>query len=100
MPLAGSFGVGLRCLTQILPGTAPVGMGKGLLSSIEETLDDGVRAMIRMEEQDQEGARAVKRLLKARRDGVVHGEGGRESGPLAQGTQVVCRTLLKAAERV
>lgn len=110
VPLAGSVGFGLRCLTQLVPGTAPV--AKGVLGSIEAAMDDGVRALIQMEQQ-QEGAAAtaaaVKGLLKARRDGVAAaagGEGGEGEAvgvggnPLAQGTQLVCRALLKGAEKL
>ncbi len=114
MPLAGGVGFGLRCLTQLLPGTAPV--AKGVLGSIEEALDDGVRALIQMEQgattTGAHAASAVKGLLKARRDGVAaasgmaavaaaEGAGGGQQGdPLAQGAQLVCGALLKGAGRL
>jgi hypothetical protein len=97
-----------------------------VMGSIEEALDDGVRALIQMESGGGKGGEeaaavrsAVKGLLKARRDGVagVAGAGGVGAGaggaaaaagdaggqvvdPLAQVTQLVCRALLKGAERV
>lgn len=86
-----------------------------VLGSIEEALDDGVRSLIQMETTggDKQGAAVVKELLKARRDAVTDaastsGGGGDLGGqgavagadPLAQGTQLVCRALLKGAERV
>lgn len=115
--MAGSVGFGLRCLTQLIPGTAPV--AKGVLGSIEEALDDGVRGLIAMEQgggSQAAGAAVVKELLKGRRD-AVHtwaettddgvgaaaggvGGGGPAVDPVAQGTQFLCRALLKGAERV
>lgn len=115
-PLAGSIGFGLRCMTQLLPGTAPV--AKGVLGSIEEAMDDGVRGLIAREQQQQQqenGAAnanaAVKALLKGRRDAVAGGMGdasgdagggggGAGVDPVAQGTQLLCRALLKGAARV
>ena len=121
-PLAGSIGFGLRCLTQMLPGTAPV--AKGLLASIETAMDDGVRSLIAREQQEEKGGAAtanananasasavVKALLKGRRDAVAGGLMGEASGdagggggsgadPVAQGTQLLCGALLKGAARV
>lgn len=104
------MGFGLRCLTQLLPGAAPIA-NKGVMGAIEEIMDDGVRALIRMEGEGKgkEGAAvAVKELLKARRDASSGGAGddvggsggGQQVDAFAQGAQLVCRTLLKAAERV
>ena len=117
----------MMTMRQVVPsgqGQRQSPLARGVLGAVEETLDDCIRSLIQQQQQhttttkeaDDTGspAAAVKAFVKARRDGLelespaagagdVAGRVGAEGGrgdPLAQGAQLLCRALLKGAERL
>jgi len=104
-PLANAVGIVLRYLP-IPPSTGFGDVKEGLISSLEESFDANVRHLIEMERAENAKApavTAVKEFMKAKRDGLGEEEDragpGGNSGVLTQATQIISRTIIRAAAR-